>query len=219
MLIAKYGWSLLSEDELVETVLHTIQTEGAPGGLEQTIGRHYMLALYEACRQTTDLNRRKLAYADLGRYLYRAARNRWPDIAEEVAHRALILTYEKIDDCKMPGAILTFALWQARRAVQEIARLRHKEVSLEAITEGGEDVAEPPPGPPQFDQDCLRLLLDAMRRLPERQRQVIVFKYFESVNDDVISQRIGLSLNNIRVLRNRGIARLRQDQQLRDACL
>jgi RNA polymerase sigma factor (sigma-70 family) len=219
MLIAKYGWSLPSENELVEPVLQTMRTEGAPSDLEQAIKHQYMLTLYQACRQTTDIDRRKRAYADLGRYLYRAAYNRWPDIAEEVAHRALVLTCEKIDECKTPGAILTFALWQARRAVQEIARLRQKEVSIEQMAEGGQDLAQLPPELPQFDQDCLRLLLDAMRRLPERQRLVIVFKYFEGVSDDDISQRTGLSVSNVRVLRNRGIGRLRQDQQLRDACL
>jgi RNA polymerase sigma factor (sigma-70 family) len=217
VLIAKYGWSLPSEHELVEPVLQTMQ--GTPGGLEQAIKRQYMLTLYQACRQTTDLDRRKRAYADLGRYLYRAAYNRWPDIAEEVAHRALILTYERIDECKMPGAILTFALWQAKRAVQEIARLRRKEVSIEQMAEGGQDLAQLPIELPQFDQDCLRLLLDAIRRLPERQRLVIVHKYFDGVSDDVISQDTGLSVTNVRVLRNRGISSLRQNQQLRDACL
>jgi RNA polymerase sigma factor (sigma-70 family) len=218
-LIAKYGWSLPPEDELVELVLQTLQREGAPGGLSQAIWCQYALALYEACRQTTNPDRRKRAYADLARYLYRAAYSRWPDIAEEVAHRALILIYEKLDACKVPGAFLTFTLWQARRAAQEIVRLRQKEVSLEGIAESGVDLALPSAEPPRFDQDCLRLLLDAMRRLPERERQVIVLKYVEGVSDEVISQRTGLSVGNIRVLRTRGIGRLRLDQRLRDVCL
>ncbi len=58
-----------------------------------------------------------------------------------------------------------------------------------------------------------------MRRLPERERQVIVLKYVEGVSDEVISQRTGLSVGNIRVLRTRGIGRLRLDQRLRDMCL
>jgi RNA polymerase sigma factor (sigma-70 family) len=219
MLISKYGWSLLSGDELVELVLETLRREGAPDGLNQAIWRQYALALYEACQQITNLDRRKQAYAELARYLYRAAYNRWPDIAEEVAHRALILTYEKINDCKVPGAFLTFALWQARRAAQEIVRLRQKEVSLEGIAESGVDLALPSAEPPRFDEDCLRLLLDVMRRLPERERQVIVLKYVEGVSDEVISQRTGLSVGNIRVLRTRGIGRLRLDQRLRDMCL
>jgi RNA polymerase sigma factor (sigma-70 family) len=192
--------------------------EGVPVVLEQLITSQYKLALYEACRQTADLDHRRRAYSDLFCYLYRAAYNRWPDIAEDVAHRALILTCDKLGDCESPIAILTFAMWQTRRAATEIFRTRKKEVSLDEIADSGVDFAQPVVDSPRFDQDCLRLLLEMLLQLSERQRQVIALKYVDGLSDAIISERTGLSITNVRVLRNRGLKRLRQNQRLRDTC-
>jgi RNA polymerase sigma factor (sigma-70 family) len=222
-LIAKYGWTLLPADDLVELALQAARMEDPPVGLERLITHQYKIALYAACRQTADLALRKRAYSDLFRYLYRATHKRWPDMApemaEEIAQRAMLLTYEKLDDCRSPAGILGFALGQARRACTELVRIRQKEVSLGWLTERGAELVQPPPEPPRFDQDCLRMLLDTLGRLSERQRQMIALKYFEGLSDTVISERTGLSIANVRVLRNRGLNRLRADQRLRDTCV
>jgi RNA polymerase sigma-70 factor (ECF subfamily) len=217
-LIARHGWSLLSEEELVERTLALAPAEATRSALEQAIKQQYNLALYESCRQTSDLDRRKRAYADLFRYLYRAAYNRWPDIAEEVVQRAIVLVNDKLDNCRHPEAMLTFAALQARRAATEIIRLGKKEVSLDEIADSGIDFAQPPAELPRFDQNCLRSLSDALSRLPEQQRRVIALKYLEGLSDDAISERTSLSVNNIRVLRNRGMTRLRADPQLLERC-
>jgi hypothetical protein len=60
-LIARYGWSLLSADDLVERVLQAAWMEGVTVVLEQLITSQYKLALYEACRQTADLDHRRRA--------------------------------------------------------------------------------------------------------------------------------------------------------------
>ena len=217
--IAKYGWGLLPAEELLERVLHSAPQKVATQSWEPLIVGQYALALYEACRQTTDLERRQRAFNDLYHYLYRAAYNRWPEQAAEVAQRALVLTYEKLADCNNPAAILTYALWQARRAFTEIRRRSEKELSLDQIAASGLDLVLPIEEMPIFDQDCLRLVLDALRHMPERQRQVIVLKYLDHLSDETISQRVGLTVANVRVLRNRGLKRLRADPRLREICV
>jgi RNA polymerase sigma-70 factor (ECF subfamily) len=48
-----------------------------------------------------------------------------------------------------------------------------------------------------------------LERLPERERSVLVMSFYEEQAADDVGAALGLSAGNVRVIRHRGIARLR----------
>jgi len=50
---------------------------------------------------------------------------------------------------------------------------------------------------------------DCLERLPERERSVLLMTFYEERGADEVAQALGLSAGNVRVIRHRGIARLR----------
>src|SRR5213083_1585507 len=85
--IAHFDWHLLPEDELIERIFSALPAKHLPDNLDTMIRSLYTVMLYEACRQSADLALHERGYADLFRYIYRAAHNKWPDIAEDVTQR------------------------------------------------------------------------------------------------------------------------------------
>ncbi|MDY7075795.1 MAG: sigma-70 family RNA polymerase sigma factor [Chloroflexota bacterium] len=217
-LMERYDWALLQDDDLVESVLSLAPAAASPADLERLAKNRYTIALYEACRQAEEPARRERGYYELSRFLFRAACNRWPDLAEDVTQRALLLVCEQIDRCRNPGAFLSFALYKLRHASQQGQRERDRELPLEEmyqVNEARDQTASPPEL--LYRRERLQALLDAVRRLPdERQRQTILSKFFEGLSDEATAARLGVTAGHVRVLRHRGIARLREDEQLGD---
>jgi len=215
-LIERHDWALLREDDLVELVLSSAQPGAPPTDLERRAIHYYTTVLYRACQQDGDLDRRERAYYELFRYLFRAAYNRWPELAEDVTQRALVLVYEQIDRCRHPGAFLAFALYKLHHAFQQERRARGTDWPLEEIGQGAVEASSVTLYSYLIQQEQLHMLLVAIGQLPdERQRKVILRKYFAGLSDEEISARLGIAVGNVRVLRHRGLARLREDEELR----
>jgi RNA polymerase sigma factor (sigma-70 family) len=216
-LMEQYDWALLEEDELVALVLGSTQPEAPPAELERLTKHHYTIALYEACRQTQDAKRRERGYHELHRFLYRAAYNRWPELAEDAAQRGLELVHEQIDRCRTPAAFLNFAFYKMRDALKREARLVGKELPLAEMEESLSDRTASSAQSHLEQSERIRVLVEAVKRLPDRrQQQVIILKFFGGLSDEEIGERLGLTVINVRVLRHRGIARLRKDDDLKD---
>ena len=216
-LIERYDWALLSEDDLVALVLSAAQPEASPADLGKQAMHQYTLVLYQACRQTRDPHRRERAYHELFRYLFRAAYNRWPDLAEDVTQRALVLVYEQIDRCRHPGAFLAFALYKLQHAFQQERRARGRDWSEEDTSQRGTEREQAEFQSHLGEKEWLQMLVEAIQRLPdERQQKAILLKFLGGLSDKEISALLGVTVNNVRVLRHRGIARLRDNEQLRD---
>jgi RNA polymerase sigma factor (sigma-70 family) len=215
-LIARYEWALLSEDDLVERVAGMMPQPAVSHDLEKLIISQYVLALYEACRQSDDLSRRELGYGDLFRYLYRAAYNRWPDIAEDVTQRALMLIYRQIDRCQTPAAFLIFALFKLRHAAQQEQRARSTGQPLESLPPHLQETQEAFEES-LLEQEQLRVIADAINRIPDaRKRQALILRFLGGLNDDEISTRLGVSVGHVRALRFRAVQQLREDTHLRE---
>jgi RNA polymerase sigma factor (sigma-70 family) len=212
-LIQKYDWALLEEDELVGLVLGSTQPEAPPAELKRLTRHHYTIALYEACRQTQDAKRRERGYHELHCFLY----NRRPELAEDAAQRALELVHEQIERCRNPAAFLTFAFYKMRDALKREARLVGKELPLVEMEESLSDRTASPAQSPLEQGERIRALVEAVRRLSDRRQQkVIILKYLGGLSDEEIGERLGLTVSNVRVLRHRGITRLRMDEDLKD---
>jgi RNA polymerase sigma factor (sigma-70 family) len=215
MLIEKHGWLLLGEDDLLDLLLRSPQSPGSPADLERLVKGHYIRALYEACRQTADPERCEQGYRELSRYLYRAASNRWPDMAEDITQQALLLVYQQIDRCHEPTTFLAFALNKLRGVVSQNRRFASPGSSWEEAQQVADPDLVASDETQQEKQEQLEVLLDAIQRLPNKQQQPIILKFFEGLSDEEISKRLGLTVSNVRVLRHRALLQLREDEPLR----
>lgn len=210
---AAYGWALIEEEALMELVLAAAPPAPDAPVLEYLARDQYNRALWAACRQGADPARREQAYAELQRYLYRAAYNRRPTMAEECVQRALELVFTKIETCREPGAFLTFALAKLRQALREeadeAARVASAEEAPEQATPADATTAD------VEDRERAALLLAAIGRLRDtRQRATLVLKFFHSYDDQQIAARLEITPNHVRQLRHRALARLREDPDL-----
>ena len=220
-LVERYEWSLLPQDSLVELVLKEIALPGLPTEsvdvrcIEKQVKHQYTAILYEACRQKDDLDRREQGYAELFRFLFRVAHNRWPELAQDATQRALVLVYEQIERCRSPGAFLAFALFKLRHAFKQEQRPKNQEsVPIEMVADVKPDRETPEAC--LEEQDISQLLLETVMSLPkEPEQKVILLKFFDGLSDMEIGERLGITTGYVRVLRHRGIARLRQDSRLR----
>ena len=57
-----------------------------------------------------------------------------------------------------------------------------------------------------------------MRKLPEKYRTPILLRYFEYLSMEEVAAILGRPLGTVKSLVHRGIAKLREDQGLREAC-
>lgn len=216
-LIQRYGWGLLSEDELTTRVWAVAQAEAAPAKLEELVKRQYAAVMHAACRQTEDPARREQGYQELFRFLYRAAYNRWRDLAEVVAQRGLMLVHQQLDRCYSPATFFGFAFNKLRQAFTEERRAKDKikDIPLEKIEP--DSLAVEPLQALVSQAERLQVLIEAIQRLPnEREQKVILWKFFEELSDEEIGARLGITAGFVRKLRHTGLNRLRQDRQLRD---
>ena len=221
-MLQAYRWTLLSADTLALRI-----QEAAPADLSdeealfQQAKHQYTLSLYKACCQSHDSQRRERAYRDLHHYLYRAAYNRWPELAEDATQRALVLIYEQIEHCHQPDTFLAFALWKLRHAFQQEERARRTLQEDKALAaEVGQNRSRrptPPSGKRQFlKEERTTILIQALQSLSDpRKRQAIVLKYFVGLSDADIAQQLDVTANYVRVLRHRGMQELRENRRLR----
>lgn len=220
-LYAAYGWSLLSVDALVAETMAQLApgaTDVTDRALYRTVLNCYTVVLYETCRAQEPLARCELAYTELYQLLLRNAVKSRPDLsvemAEEVAQRALFLTFAQLDRCQKPTSFIAFALYKLRQAFTEQDRYREKEVV--AAVDTAPEMAAPSAAQVAWlaeeRQRVEQVALDAaLAALADpRLRQVIVWKFIGGWSDEEIATELGLTANHVRVLRNRGLAQLRQ---------
>jgi len=218
-LIQKHDWALLNEVDLVEAVLASAEPAAASIDLEKKIFQEYTLTLYQACRQASDPARRERGYYELSRFLYRAAHNRWPELAQDATQRALLLVYQQIERCHEPAAFLAFALNKLRQAFTEEQRAGRKN-SFQPPQDNQPNLDKEEQIDLEIDlhrRDGQQRLLAALAYLPnKRQQQAIFLKFFGSLSDEEIAARLEVTAAYVRKLRYDGLTRLRQDEGLRN---
>jgi RNA polymerase sigma-70 factor (ECF subfamily) len=214
MLIERYDWSLATQEDLLHMLGNSSLWPESSAEIERLVKSGYIIILYEACRQQENLLRREQGFKELFRYLYRAAYNRWPDIAEDITQQALLIVYEQIERCREPAAFLAFALNKLRGVVPQTRRLLGFNEALVEAEDYSSAEGLPSPGVAQEEQERVQTLLDAIQRLPTKQQQSIILKYFGGLSDEVISERLGITISNVRVMRHRAILQLGKDSHL-----
>ena len=128
--------------------------------------------------------------------------------AEDVVQDAFIATHRNYDRIRDTGAAVAYL----RRAVVNGAR--SVVVRREAIAEAGRADAADRATAASAEAQALRHLGDgamlaALRRLPDRQREVLVLRYFADWSEAAIADALGIAPGSVKAHAHRGLAALR----------
>lgn len=127
--------------------------------------------------------------------------------AADLVQQVLLLTLESLRAGKVrePERIASFVLGACRMTVLEMRRgARRREALLE--TWGDRADAFEAPEPLALDPDRLAGCLEA---LAERERSVVLLSFFADKAADEVGSELAISGGNVRVIRHRALARLR----------
>jgi RNA polymerase sigma factor (sigma-70 family) len=124
--------------------------------------------------------------------------------------------YAQIERCKHPEAFLKFALFKLWGAARELQRreARTAEPLSEALIGADEETVSAA----ALEAGCSEALLVAVARLEPRRRDMVLLRYIYSLADDEIAARYRMTPANVRTLRSRALAELRDDPVLRAEC-
>ena len=126
--------------------------------------------------------------------------------AEEVVQDAFLATIRRWHQLRDPSAAQAYL----RRAVVNGSRdrLRARRVRRAATA--------PEPGHIRSPEDQVlmleehRALITALRNLPQRQREVLVLRYFSDLTERETAQAVGISVGGVKSSAHRGMAELRR---------
>ena len=127
--------------------------------------------------------------------------------AADLMQHVMALTIEQLREGKVrePQQIVSFVFGTCRMVVTDMRRGTQRREEL--LERHGEllaiaDIAVAPRLDHQRVADCLE-------RLPERERSVLVMSFYDDRCSDEVGAALGLSAGNVRVIRHRGIEKLR----------
>jgi len=125
------------------------------------------------------------------------------DLVQDVL--VMVLTKLRGGEIREPERLASFVLGTARQTVVDQRRGgRRRARILEAFPVDLTPAAEEAPEP--IDSERLKLCLGA---LPERERSVLLMTFYDDRPADAVAAELNLKAGNVRVIRHRGLERLR----------
>lgn len=128
--------------------------------------------------------------------------------AADLVQHVLLMTLERLraGAVREPDRIASFVLGSSRMTVLEMRRGTWRRAAL--LDRWG-DAAEPfePPEPRGLDRERLAGCLEA---LTERERSVVVLSFFADRAAEAVGAELSIGAGNVRVIRHRALARLRE---------
>ncbi len=128
--------------------------------------------------------------------------------AQDLMQHVMALTIEKLraGELREPQRIVSFVLGACRMTVTEQFRgQRRREQLLERHAQ--ELPMADPHIAPRLDHERVARCLE---RLPERERAVLVLSFYDEQPAEAVGRSLGLTAGNVRVIRHRGIDKLRR---------
>ena len=118
-----------------------------------------------------------------------------PEAAQEAAHDAFAKVYERWDRIDAPGAYLRTCVVNRCRDLQRRRRLERER--------------RPDPTATYADLGA-RELLDALAKLPLRQRAAVVLRYYEGLSEADVAAVLGIPLGTVKTTVRRALTDLRE---------
>jgi RNA polymerase sigma-70 factor (sigma-E family) len=125
------------------------------------------------------------------------------ELSEDLVQEAFVRVATKLDSLREPdafGAYLT-------RAVANLAKSHFRHQQVVARHERSVDAGALVVDPVDVADDALMI---ALRRLPMRQRSVIVLRYYNDASNEEIAGILGVPIGTVKSLLSRGLAKLRE---------
>jgi len=127
--------------------------------------------------------------------------------AHDLMQQVLLMTLERLrrGELREADKLASFVLGMCRMTVLEIRRgTWRREKLLEAY---GQTEAFEAPEPLVLNQ---ARLVECLEALAERERSVVALTFLADKDGDAVAKDLGLSAGNVRVIRHRALARLRE---------
>jgi len=128
--------------------------------------------------------------------------------AADLMQHVMTLTIEQLRSGRLrePERVLSFVLGACRLTVMDQRRVERRREDLlrryaDALPIADLQIA------PRLDH---QRVADCLERLPERERSVLVMTFFDDQPSDAVGAQLGFSAGNVRVIRHRGIDKLRR---------
>lgn len=128
--------------------------------------------------------------------------------AADLMQQVMALTIERLRDGRLrePERVLSFVLGACRHTVMDLRRGERRREDLlqryaDALPVADLQVA------PRLDH---QRVADCLGRLPERERSVLVMTFYDDQSSEAVGRQLGLTAGNVRVIRHRGIDKLRR---------
>jgi len=130
------------------------------------------------------------------------------DAAADLMQHVMALTIEQLRSgaLREPERVASFVLGACRMTVIEQRRLERRRGDLLERYADDLPIADIHVAP-RLDH---RRVADCLDRLPERERSVLVMTFYDDAPADAIAGEMGLSAGNVRVIRHRGLDKLRR---------
>ncbi|MER0246423.1 SigE family RNA polymerase sigma factor [Streptomyces sp. 796.1] len=134
-----------------------------------------------------------------------------PSDAEDLLQTALTKTYlawERIEDHRALDGYVRRALVNTRTS--QWRKRKVDEFSCEELPE-----PDPVPAPDPAEQQVLRdAMWRAVVRLPDRQRAMVVLRYYEDLSEAQTAEVLGVSIGTVKSAVSRALGKLREDPEL-----
>lgn len=128
--------------------------------------------------------------------------------AADLVQHVLVLTIEQLRAGRLrePARVLSFVLGACRLTVMDLKRGDRRREDLLARHADEIGIADLHIAP-RLDQ---RRVADCLERLAERERAVLVMTFYDEQPAETVGRELGLTAGNVRVIRHRGIEKLRR---------
>jgi len=126
--------------------------------------------------------------------------------AADLMQHVMALTLEQLRDGRLrePERVVSFVLGACRMTALEMQRSARRREEL--LQRYGDALVGETEAPPAFDHERVA---DCLHRLSERERSVLLMSFYEERAAGEVGRALGLSAGNVRVIRHRGIVKLR----------
>jgi RNA polymerase sigma-70 factor (ECF subfamily) len=126
--------------------------------------------------------------------------------AADLAQQAMLLMIERLraGALREPERLASFVFGICRMLVLELRRGHARRERL--LDTFGEALLPPEMSSPVFDRERLTHCLES---LPERERTVLLLTFYDEMPAGALANELNLSQANVRVIRHRGLERLR----------